>query len=87
MGIDLQSVPIQISYFTVYFLLLVERDCEPEVLGKKKFLAKRKRVFTTKFAILPNACWQMFFYFSFVILFSTNSNDFSASISISGIIP
>jgi hypothetical protein len=25
-------------------------------LSKIKFLAKRKRVFTTKFAILPNAC-------------------------------
>ena len=38
------------SYGTDYFLL------------KIKFLAKCERVFTTKFAILPNACYLMCFY-------------------------
>lgn len=33
------------NFVTDYFLL------------KIKFLAKRKREITTKFAILPNACW------------------------------
>ncbi|WP_216363551.1 hypothetical protein, partial [Flavobacterium psychrophilum] len=33
------------NFGTVYFL------------SKIKFLARNKRVFTTKFAILPNACW------------------------------
>ena len=32
-------------------------------LSKIKFLAKSKLVFTTKFAILPNACYQQFFIF------------------------
>ena len=32
-------------------------------LSKIKFLARNKRVFTTKFAILPNACWQFGFIF------------------------
>ena len=27
-------------------------------LSKIKFLARNKREFTSKFAILPNACWQ-----------------------------
>jgi hypothetical protein len=27
-------------------------------LSKIKFLARNKRELTTKFAILPNACWQ-----------------------------
>ena len=30
-------------------------------LSKIKFLARNKRVFTTKFAILPNACCSQFF--------------------------
>jgi hypothetical protein len=34
------------NFVTVYFPL------------KIKFLAERKREFTTKFAILPNGCWQ-----------------------------
>jgi len=29
-------------------------------LSKIKFLARNKRVFTTKFAILPNACYMPF---------------------------
>jgi hypothetical protein len=32
-------------------------------LSKIKFLARNKRVFTTKFAILPNACYQQVFLF------------------------
>jgi hypothetical protein len=38
------------NFGTNYFLL------------KIKFLAKCKREFTTKFAILPNACYGQFFY-------------------------
>lgn len=45
------------NFGTDYFLL------------KIKFLAKREREFTTKFAIAPNVCWLTFlfkvFYFSF----------------------
>jgi len=42
------------NFGTDYFLL------------KIKFLAKHKREFTTKFAILPNACYVMlFFIFTF----------------------
>jgi hypothetical protein len=37
------------NFVTVYFPL------------KIKFLAERKREFTTKFAILPNGCCAMFF--------------------------
>jgi hypothetical protein len=38
------------NFGTDYFLL------------KIIFLAKRKREFTTKFAIVPNVCWQMAFF-------------------------
>ena len=36
-------------------------------LSKIKFLAKCKREFTTKFAILPNACCAKIFYTSFIV--------------------
>ena len=36
-------------------------------LSKIKFLAKCKRVFTTKFAILPNACYQQYFFYSAIV--------------------
>ena len=48
-------------------------------LSKIKFLARNKRDFTTKFAILQNACWQSGLYinslnllFIFVSAFRTN---------------
>ena len=53
------------NFGTDYFLL------------KIKFLAKREREFTTKFAIAPNVCWQMPFFFllSFYILFCRLNNS------------
>ena len=53
------------NFGTAYFLL------------KIKFLAKREREFTTKFAIAPNVCWQMPFFFllSFYILFCRLNNS------------
>ena len=43
------------NFATDYFLL------------KIKFLAKSKREFTTKFAILPNACYVTFFNFHLIL--------------------
>ena len=55
----------RLHFGTDYFLL------------KIKFLAKREREFTTKFAIAPNVCWQMPFFFllSFYILFCRLNNS------------
>ena len=39
-------------------------------LSKIKFLARNKREFTTKFAILPNACYAFGFYSNFIYSYS-----------------
>ena len=59
------------SFGTDYFLL------------KIIFLAKRKREFTTKFAIAPNVCWRFGFLFIVCILsYISSPNCISASMSI-----
>ena len=60
-------VNIIINFIVVFFELAANVPALGEVanfgtdyfLLKIKFLAKRKREFTTKFAILPNACYRL----------------------------
>ena len=50
-------------------------------LSKIKFLAKYKREFTTKFAILPNACYAFGFLF-ITISYSSKKTDALTSVLI-----
>ena len=53
-------------------------------LSKIKFLARNKRVFTTKFAILPNACYGLvFFYFDSFFCNNNSSLNLENSLAFS----